>query len=460
MDHRSKHKSSGLRLPQTNLANGLTTKQHVKQSIGGSGSKPDRIAMESLTDFPCFSPKRDFSFVLNFAHRYSRIILDGRQALWKRAQTHLVTRGRDFQTQGLVRTNKIVLLAKALKGAVKITEIFPLPCTKQLPVKRAVKAFIFAHGLRMIGSAVAHPNVQTDQPHRQDGVGIGRLAAPRRAIVHDHGVGKPIESKSFAQRLLNRLAFPVGQSFQTQVKARVIVQNAERMGRTTKRDQRSFEIHLPKTIGHLPFEALPVGLGLSTGLDQCMAMKEGRNRTTGRHRFPLSLKQTANLARSPARVALTQAQHGLFGGFSQLPRTVLRAARLIYQTFGSLLSVSTQPLVAALSADAVTLAQLSETHCFFLRHSHKLFTQRHETNNSPRHSVLPLSSSGRIMPLVISKVLPMSPVHLLPMSPVYTPLCQGGIFLRASLSSLAKRVSGDFWMIEAGILWRTSETGH
>src|SRR5262249_7962078 len=82
----------------------------------------------------------------------------------------------------------------------------------------------------------------------------------------------------------------------------------------------------------------------------------------------------------------------------------------------------------ALSADAVTLAQLSETHCFFLRHSHKLLTQRHETNNSPRHSVLPLSSSGRIMPLVISKVLPMSPVHLLPMSPVYTPLCPRGNF--------------------------------
>src|SRR5499427_6020947 len=426
MDHRSKHKSGHLRLPQINLANGLTTKQHVKDSVGRSGFEPDRIAMESLTDFPCFSPKRDFSFVLDFAHRYSRIILDGRQALWKRAQTHLVTRGWHVQVQGLVRTSKIVLLAKALKGAVKITEIFPLPCRKQLPVKRAVKAFIFAHGLRMIRPAVAHPDVQTDQPHRQDGVRIGRLAAPRRAIVHDHGVGKPIESKSFAQRLLNRLAFLVGQSFQAQVKARVIVQNAERMGRATKRGQRSFEIHLPKTIGHLPFEALPVGLGLSTGLDQSVAMKEGRNRTTGGHRFPLSLKQTANLACSPARVALTQAQHGLFGGFSQLPRTVLRAARLIYQTFGSLLSVSTQPLVAALSADAVTLAQLSETHCFFLRHSHKLLTQRHETNNSPRHSVLPLSSSGRIMPLVISKVLPMSPVHLLPMSPVYTPHSKRG----------------------------------
>src|SRR5262245_16815567 len=134
MDHCPKHKDGGLRLSQVDLANGLTTKQHVKDSIGGRGSKPDRIAMESLTDLQCFSPKRDFSFVLDFAHRHSRIIFNGRQALWKRAQTYLVTRGRDFQTQGLMRTNKIVLLTIALKGSVKITQIFPLPCTKQLPI--------------------------------------------------------------------------------------------------------------------------------------------------------------------------------------------------------------------------------------------------------------------------------------------------------------------------------------
>src|SRR5262245_42861275 len=104
IDHRSKHKSGQLRLPQINLANGLTTKQHVKDSVGRSGFEPDRIAMESLTDFPCFSPKRDFSFVLDFSYRYSWTILDGRQAFWKRAQTHLVTRGWHVQVQGLVRT--------------------------------------------------------------------------------------------------------------------------------------------------------------------------------------------------------------------------------------------------------------------------------------------------------------------------------------------------------------------
>src|SRR4030095_9796359 len=165
MDQQQKHKDASLRLQQVNLANGLTTKQHVKDSIARSGFDPDRISMESLTDFQCFTPKRDFSFVLNFAHRHSRIVFNGRQGFWKRAQTHLVTRGRDFQTEGLMRTNKIVLLAIALKSPVKIVKIPPLPCIKKLSVQCAVKAFIFAHGLRMIGSTVAHPDIKTDQTH-------------------------------------------------------------------------------------------------------------------------------------------------------------------------------------------------------------------------------------------------------------------------------------------------------
>src|SRR5438128_8490075 len=93
---------------------------------------------------------------------------------------------------------------------------------------------------------------------------------------------------------------------------------------------------------------------------------------------------------------------------------------MIGETFASLLTVSVQPLVAGFPTDAITLAQLRKAHRFFLRQSHKLLAQRHETNHSPRHKLSPLSISGRTMPLVTEKVLPMSLVHLLPMSPVYT----------------------------------------
>src|SRR5207244_9306710 len=96
------------------------------------------------------------------------------------------------------------------------------------------------------------------------------------------------------------------------------------------------------------------------------------------------------------------------------------------ETFASLLTVSVQPLVAGFPTDAITLAQLRKAHRFFLRQSHKLLAQRHETNHSPRHKLSPLSISGRTMPLVTEKVLPMSLVHLLPMSPVYTRWFSGG----------------------------------
>ena len=162
MDHRRKYKFATLEFPQIDLANPLTTKQHIKDPVDRGGLKPDGMAMESLTDLHGFSPKRDFSFLLDFAHRHSRIILDGRQGFWKRAQTDLVTRGWHFEVQGLVWTNKIVLLAKALKGPVKITEIFPLPSLKKLSVKRAVKAFIFAQGLEDDRVGCGSPRYSTE----------------------------------------------------------------------------------------------------------------------------------------------------------------------------------------------------------------------------------------------------------------------------------------------------------
>src|SRR5437762_6891891 len=52
---------------------------------------------------------------------------------------------------------------------------------------------------------------------------------------------------------------------------------------------------------------------------------------------------------------------------------------MIGETFASLLTVSVQPLVAGFPTDAITLAQLRKAHRFFLRQSHKLLAQRHET---------------------------------------------------------------------------------
>src|SRR5437773_11933055 len=232
----------------------------------------------------------------------------------------------------------------------------------------------------------------------------------------------------FRSALVGPTLLLVRQSFKAQVKARVIVQDGQCLSRATHRGQWPFEIHLPKTIGHLTLETVPVGLGrLTASIDQPMTVKDSGDGARGRQSlFTLILQKTTDLARSPAWISTTQRYQGLFFSLSQLTGTFLGTTRMIGETFASLLTVSVQPLVAGFPTDAITLAQLRKAHRFFLRQSHKLLAQRHETNHSPRHKLSPLSISGRTMPLVTEKVLPMSPVHLLPMSPVYTKGDRGG----------------------------------
>src|SRR5438445_9573072 len=327
-----------------------------------------------------------------------------------------------------MKTNEIVLVAEGIKGGLEIEDVLPLPSHEKLSDKRAVKPFIFAHGLRVVRSAVTYRDPQAHQPYRESCVRMSQISAPRTAVVHNHRVGKPIEAKCFGQRWLDRLSCLVKQSFKAQVKARVIVQDGQCLSRATHRGQWPFEIHLPKTIGHLTLETVPVGLGrLTASIDQPMTVKDSGDGARGRQSlFTLILQKTTDLARSPAWISTTQRYQGLFFSLSQLTGTFLGTTRMIGETFASLLTVSVQPLVAGFPTDAITLAQLRKAHRFFLRQSHKLLAQRHETNHSPRHKLSPLSISGRTMPLVTEKVLPMSLVHLLPMSPVYTgPPCQG-----------------------------------
>ena len=106
---------------------------------------------------------------------------------------------------------------------------------------------------------------------------MGQIPTPWAAVVHDHRVGKPVETKGFGQSWLYRLSCLVRQSFKAQVKARVIIQDAQCLSRATESGQWPFEIHLPKTIGHLMLETLPVGLGRFTAsIDQPMTVKDRR----------------------------------------------------------------------------------------------------------------------------------------------------------------------------------------
>src|SRR4030095_15019761 len=200
---------------------------------------------------------------------------------------------------------------------------------------------------------------------------------PGTSVIHDHGIGKPVKTKGVAKGLLDRLSFLIGQGSQAQIKARVIVKDRERVGSSGHSCNRTFEIHLPKTIGHFMLKALPVRFGCwIVGIDQTATMKNRRNGTTGRHlRWVLIFHQTTNLARSPARMALTQRHNGFFSFVLQLPRASLGTAREICQSGRSLLMIPSEPFVAGLSADTVAPAKRRKTHLCTLTKSDKLFAK-------------------------------------------------------------------------------------
>ena len=132
-----------------------------------------------------------------------------------------------------------------------------LSFSEKLAAKRAVKPFVFTHGLRMVRSAMTHRDPQAKQPHREPCIDVNRIVAPRRAIVHEHRVGKLVAAEGFGQRVLNRSSVLVTQSLKTQTKARVSSKTVSAWAGPRTVGSGPLK-SLPKTIGHLTLEVLPV----------------------------------------------------------------------------------------------------------------------------------------------------------------------------------------------------------
>ena len=125
----------------------------------------------------------------------------------------------------------------------------PLRLGQDLTRQGAMKPFIFAHGLRMIGATMADSNTDVQQPHGQLGIGLMAGIAPGTAIVHQHAIRQAIAAKDGAQRLLHRSRLLVGQRLQAEVIARMVIQDRQRLHRAGQRLDGALEIHLPQTIG-------------------------------------------------------------------------------------------------------------------------------------------------------------------------------------------------------------------
>src|ERR1041384_2384871 len=102
----------------------------------------------------------------------------------------------------------------------------------------------------------------------------------------------------------------------------MIVENRERITAALSDREVTFEIHLPKVVGSLMFEA-DKGLMLSRfrWVEQLMTSQNSGNSTGTRYLLLAQVAQSlVQLATTPGRVLATQAEHCVFYGWRRFHR--------------------------------------------------------------------------------------------------------------------------------------------
>src|SRR6185437_7415391 len=100
---------------------------------------------------------------------------------------------------------------------------------EHLGLQRAMETFVLSSALRMIGSAVDHPDAELQEPDRQPGPGVFKGEAPGAAIVDEHRIGQPVTAECLLEMSAYGGALFVVTSSQAQREARVIVQHRQRV---------------------------------------------------------------------------------------------------------------------------------------------------------------------------------------------------------------------------------------
>ena len=89
-----------------------------------------------------------------------------------------------------MRALGVVDAAPGVEGGLGLAEAREGSAVQDLGLERAMEALVFALRLRMVGTAMADPDTQSEQPHAEGRVGLrGRGPTPRAAVIHQHLIG-------------------------------------------------------------------------------------------------------------------------------------------------------------------------------------------------------------------------------------------------------------------------------
>ena len=167
-------------------------KVHLPYIVFLSRPQCHRIPPEGPAYLQLPTTKVHYAAVLYFAYLIGWTILNRWQRLGENPSTDLVVRRWHVETQGLVWTFKVVLLAPLVEASLTGTQVVEVLIAQDLGLERAMEAFVFALGLRVMRATVADTNAEPQQPYFEFGpvaLGPGRSvgSTPGRSVVTTSG---------------------------------------------------------------------------------------------------------------------------------------------------------------------------------------------------------------------------------------------------------------------------------
>jgi hypothetical protein len=252
-------------------------------------------------------------------------------------------------------TNQVIGISPIIKSALAMIQVIKDVALKHLCLQGPVKALLFPQCLGMIGTAVAHRDVQSDQPNGQLRIGMA-IEPPGRSVVHDHGFGQSVSPKDRFKNRLNGASSLIPATSKTHSEAGMIIEDCQRITTSSRLESKiAFEVHLPEAIRCFVLKALPgFMLRRFLGIETTVTPQDLRNRAgSWDPRKPLVQKNPVDLTPTPGRMMIPNGQDGLLQTLCCPVRAAVGAARAVSQATFAVLKIPGNPFVAGLWADPV-----------------------------------------------------------------------------------------------------------
>jgi len=296
---------------QVNGAAAMMREIDIKDAVfSRAGADRDVVPMECAGNFEFAVSKAQFAIPFHPYDLIIRAILDRRQDLREGAWAGTIAGDWRLHLQSLMGPLMVIDLAPALEGRLGMRQMLETFAIEDFSLQRAMETLLLAVGLRVIGTAMAEADSQTDQPQSQFSHLPGvAWRTPRRPVIEVHPNRQAVAAEGGFQMFAHGLRPRVAAGLQNEVVAGMVVEYGQRRAASLQGLEMSLEIRLPQDVGLFVLEALPGLVLRCPGDNQSVAMQDAADRT-GRHTAqPEIMQAPTDLAPTPGRVLKPHIDH-------------------------------------------------------------------------------------------------------------------------------------------------------